>query len=106
GGQPPAQKKSDATTGTNTDVASAPATQAPADAGAAPGGDQSTGGKTVEDVIVESPDGDPGKLIPGKGAPEKTFGSITVDKNGNVIDAGGSTQATAPAQDTAPAASA
>ncbi|RUW46302.1 tol-pal system protein YbgF [Mesorhizobium sp. M8A.F.Ca.ET.021.01.1.1] len=106
GGQPPAQKKSDATTGTNTDVASARATQAPADAGAAPGGDQSTGGKTVEDVIVESPDGDPGKLIPGKGAPEKTFGSITVDKNGNVIDAGGSTQATAPAQDTAPAASA
>ncbi|MBZ9994973.1 tol-pal system protein YbgF [Mesorhizobium sp. BH1-1-4] len=103
GGQPPAQKKSDATTGTNTDVASAPATQAPADAGAAPGGDQSAGGKTVEDVIVESPDGNPGKVTSGTGAPEKTFGSITVDKNGNVIDAGGSTQATAPAQDTAPA---
>ena len=106
GGQPPAQKKSDAATDTNTDVAAAPATQAPADAGTAPDGNQSTGGKTVEDVIVESPDGDPGKVIPGTGAPEKTFGSITVDKNGNVIDAGGNTQAAAPAQDTAPATSA
>ena len=103
GGQPPAQKKSDATTGTDTDVAAAPATQAPADAGAAPGNDQSAGGKTVQDVIVESPDGDPGKVIPGTGAPEKTFGTITVDKNGNVIDAGGNTQSTAPAQDAAPA---
>jgi tol-pal system protein YbgF len=106
GGQAPAapKKKSDATTtDTNTDVAAAPATQAPADAGAATGSNQSTGGKTVQDVIVESPDGDPGKVIPGTGAPEKTFGSITVDKNGNVIDASGNTQATAPAQDTAPA---
>ncbi|OBQ63678.1 tol-pal system protein YbgF [Mesorhizobium erdmanii] len=105
GGQAPAapKKKSDATTDTNTNVAAAPATQAPADAGAAVGSDQSSGGKTVEDVIVESPDGDPGKVIPGRGAPEKTFGSITVDKNGNVIDAGGSTQSTAPVQDTAPA---
>lgn len=105
GGQTPAapKKKSDATTDTNTDVAAAPATQAPADAGAAPGSDQSTGGKTVEDVIVESPEGDPGKVIPGTGAPEKTFGSITVDKNGNVIDAGGNTQSTAPTQDAAPA---
>jgi len=108
GGQTPAapKKKSDATTDTNTDVAAAPATQAPVDAGAAPGGNQSAGGKTVEDVIVESPDGDPGKVIPGTGAPEKTFGSITVDKNGNVIDAGGNTQSTAPVQDTAPAAGA
>ncbi|MFB9981885.1 tol-pal system protein YbgF [Mesorhizobium kowhaii] len=98
GGQPPAQKKSDATTtDTNTDVAAAPATQAPADAGTAPAG---------QEVIVESPNGDPGKVIPGTGAPEKTFGTITVDKNGNVIDAGGNTQATAPAQDTAPAAGA
>lgn len=105
GGQAPAapKKKSDATTDTNTDVAAAPATQAPADAGAAPANNQSAAGKTVEDVIVESPDGDPGKVIPGAGAPEKTFGSITVDKNGNVIDAGGNTQSTTPAQDTAPA---
>jgi tol-pal system protein YbgF len=100
GGQPPAQKKSDATTttDTNTDVAAAPATQAPADAGTAPAAGQ--------EVIVESPNGDPGKVIPGTGAPEKTFGTITVDKNGNVIDAGGNTQATAPVQDTAPASAA
>jgi len=108
GGQAPAapKKKSDATTDTNTDMAAVPATQAPADAGAAPadaGAAASSGGKTVEDVIVESPDGDPGKVIPGTGAPEKTFGSITVDKNGNVIDAGGNTQSTAPTQDIAPA---
>ena len=95
GGQPPAQKKSDATTDTGTDVATAPATQAPAAAGTTPAAGQ--------DVIVESPDGDPGKVIPGTGAPEKTFGTITVDKNGNVVDAGGNTQATAPVQDTAPA---
>ncbi|TGQ67625.1 tol-pal system protein YbgF [Mesorhizobium sp. M00.F.Ca.ET.186.01.1.1] len=102
GGQPPApKKKSDATTDTNTDVAAAPATRAPA--GAAPADAASAGGKTVEDVIVESPDGEPGKVIPGTGAPEKTFGTITVDKNGNVVDAGGSTQSTAPTQDTAPA---
>ena len=93
GGQPPAQKKSDATTDTGTDVATAPATQAPAAAGTTPAAGQ--------DVIVESPDGDPGKVIPGTGAPEKTFGTITVDKNGNVVDAGGNTQA--PVQDTAPA---
>ncbi|MBZ9776416.1 tol-pal system protein YbgF [Mesorhizobium sp. CO1-1-8] len=106
GGQPPAQKKSDAATGTDNDVAAAPAIRAPADAGAAPANNQSAGGKTVEDVIVESPDGDPGKVIPGTGAPEKNFGTITVDKNGNVIDAGGNTQSTAPAQDTAPVAGA
>jgi tol-pal system protein YbgF len=99
GGQPAPKKKSDATPDTNTDVASAPAGQA--DAGAAPAA--AAGGKTVEDVIVESPDGDPGKLIPGTGAPEKTFGTITVDKNGNVVDADGTTQATAPGQDIAPA---
>ncbi|UVK42253.1 tol-pal system protein YbgF [Mesorhizobium sp. AR07] len=96
GRQPPAQKKSDATTtDTNTNVAAAPAKQAPAVAGTAP-----AGGQSVEDVIVESPNGDPGTVVPG--TPAKTFGTITVDKNGNVIDAGGNTQATAPVQDTAP----
>ena len=41
------------------------------------------------------------------GTPPKTFGTITVDKNGNVIDAGGNTQSTAPAAETAaPAAEA
>lgn len=105
GGQPASgkktdpQKKSDATTDSEQNVAAAPATQAPADAGNASGG-----GQTIEDVIVESPSGDPGTVIPGTGAPAKTFGSITVDKNGNVIDAGGHSQASAPAQ--APAAGA
>ncbi|MET3661519.1 tol-pal system protein YbgF [Aquamicrobium ahrensii] len=48
------------------------------------------GGSTVEDVIIDSGDGEPGKLIPG--APPKNFGTITVDKDGNVIDAGSGTQ--------------
>lgn len=107
GGQQPAgQKKSQAApaAGDNS-VAEAPASQAPADSGNQ-AASQSSGGQSVEDVIVESSNGDPGKVIPGKGAPEKTFGSITVDKNGNVIDAGAGTQATAPTQDAAPATSA
>lgn len=98
-GQPPAQKKSEATPqdgDTDNSVAEAPATQAPADSGA-----QSDGGQSVGEVIVESQTGDPGKVITG--TPPKTFGTITVDKNGNVIDAGGNTQATAPAEGAAPA---
>ncbi|TIQ97901.1 MAG: tol-pal system protein YbgF, partial [Mesorhizobium sp.] len=75
-------------------VAEAPATHAPANAGTPPAGDQSG------EVIVESPTGEPGAVIPG--TPPKTFGTITVDKNGNVIDADGNTQANAPAQNTAP----
>ncbi|RWP63002.1 tol-pal system protein YbgF [Mesorhizobium sp.] len=90
--QPREQKKSDATTNTDSSVAEAPATHAPADAGTPPAGGQ--------EVIVESPTGEPGAVIPG--APPKTFGTITVDKNGNVIDADGKTQAHAPAQNTAP----
>ncbi|RWC94653.1 MAG: tol-pal system protein YbgF, partial [Mesorhizobium sp.] len=95
--QPAEQKKSDATTKTDSSVAEAPAIHAPADAGSPPAGDQSG------EVIVESPTGEPGTVIPG--APPKTFGTITVDKNGNVIDADGNTQAHAPAQNTAPATS-
>ncbi|RWP37898.1 tol-pal system protein YbgF [Mesorhizobium sp.] len=90
--QPREQKKSDATTNTDSSVAEAPATHAPADAGTPPAGGQ--------EVIVESPTGEPGAVIPG--TPPKTFGTITVDKNGNVIDADGKTQAHAPAQNTAP----
>ncbi|TIM80720.1 MAG: tol-pal system protein YbgF, partial [Mesorhizobium sp.] len=74
--QPREQKKSDATTNTDSSVAEAPATHAPADAGTPPAGGQ--------EVIVESPTGEPGAVIPG--TPPKTFGTITVDKNGNVID--------------------
>ena len=99
-GQPPAQKKSEAAPqdgDTGNSVAEAPATQAPADSGA-----QSDGGQSVGEVIVESQTGDPGKVITG--TPPKTFGTITVDKNGNVVDAGGNTQAIAPAEGAAPAA--
>ncbi|RUW23322.1 tol-pal system protein YbgF [Mesorhizobium sp. M4B.F.Ca.ET.215.01.1.1] len=106
GQQPASQKKSDATpapnsdgnteSGTDNSVAEAPAKQAPADAG-----NQSDGGQSVGEVIVESQTGDPGKVITG--APPKTFGTITVDKNGNVVNADGNTQASAPAE-TAPAA--
>jgi len=101
-GQPPAQKKSEAAPqdgDTGNSVAEAPATQAPADSGA-----QSDGGQSVGEVIVESQTGDPGKVITG--TPPKTFGTITVDKNGNVVDAGGNTQAIAPAEGAAPAAEA
>ncbi|TIL28893.1 tol-pal system protein YbgF [Mesorhizobium sp.] len=90
--QPREQKKSDATTNTDSSVAEAPATHAPAHAGTPPAGGQSG------EVIVESPTGEPGAVIPG--TPPKTFGTITVDKNGNVIE--GNTQAHAPAQNTAP----
>lgn len=83
--------------GTDTDVAQAPAPQAPADTGA-----QDGGGKSVGDVIVESQTGDPGKLITG--APPKTFGTITVDKNGNVVNAESDPQAGS--QTEAPAATA
>ncbi|TGQ44040.1 tol-pal system protein YbgF [Mesorhizobium sp. M00.F.Ca.ET.216.01.1.1] len=94
GGQQPAeQKKSDASTNTDSSVAEVPARQAPANAGTPPASGQ--------EVIVESPTGDPGRVVPG--TPPKTFGTITVDKNGNVVEADGNTQATAPAQDTAPA---
>ncbi len=108
------QQKSDAGAGRDSNVAAAAPQQtpdtgasanaAPADAGAA--GD----GQSVEDVIIDSGNGDPGKVIPGTGAPPKTFGTITVDKNGNVVDAGGNggqdaapAQAAAPAQPAAPA---
>lgn len=100
--QPAEQKKSEAAPqDNNTDgsVAEAPATQAPADAGTTPADGQSVG-----EVIVESPTGDPGKVVTG--APPKTFGTITVDKNGNVVNADGTTQATAPAETIAPTAGA
>lgn len=92
--QPPEQKKSQAApqdNNTDSSVAEAPATQAPA---ATPPADGQSG-----EVIVESPTGDPGKVVTG--APPKTFGTITVDKNGNVVNADGTTQA--PAETTAPA---
>jgi tol-pal system protein YbgF len=85
-------------------------TQKKSDAAGTPGNSVAAapGGQSVEDVIIDSGTGDPGTLVPGNattnGAPPKTFGTITVDKNGNVIDAGGNTQSTTPA--TPPAANA
>ena len=88
----------DAGTGdAGTGVAEAPATQAPADAAS-----QNGSGKSVGEVIVESQTGDPGKVITG--TPPKTFGTITVDKNGNVVNTNADPQANAPAE--APAATA
>ncbi|MBN9269033.1 MAG: tol-pal system protein YbgF, partial [Mesorhizobium sp.] len=81
------QKKSDASSDTNRSVAEAPAAPAdngggqPADSqssGDQTATDQSGGGQSIQDVIVESSNGDPGKVIPG--TPPKTFGTITVDK--------------------------
>jgi tol-pal system protein YbgF len=98
-GAPAGQKKSDAGAGASS-VAQAPA------AGTAPTAQATADGQSVEDVIIDTGNGDPGTVVPGTGdgatgAPPKTFGTITVDKNGNVIDASGNTQSTTP--DTAPA---
>ncbi len=78
------QKKSDAG-GSGGSVAAAPGatTASPTTSG------DIAGGATVEDIIVDSGDGEPGKVIPG--APPGNFGTITVDKDGNVIDAGAGT---------------
>ncbi|MHA6642962.1 tol-pal system protein YbgF [Mesorhizobium sp. A623] len=99
-GAPAGQKKSEAGAG-NTSVAQAPVAAQPPAAGQPP-----ADGQSVEDVIIDSGTGDPGTLVPGSGtaaagagatgAPAKTFGTITVDKNGNVVDAGGNTQSTTP----------
>ncbi|CAM5411626.1 Cell division coordinator CpoB [Mycolicibacterium aubagnense] len=99
GGGAAPQKKSDAATGGNS-VAQAPASaapSAPATAGAGssgqtqsasqapqPGGQSDTGDQ-VGDLIIDSGNGEPGKLVTGK--PPASFGTITVDKNGNVISA-------------------
>lgn len=87
GAAPASQKKSDAGAATDSSVAGA-ATEEPSTSG------DLTGGSSVEDVIIDSGTGDPGQVIPGTGTPPKTFGTITVDKNGNVIDAGSNTQST------------
>ena len=91
-------KKSDAATG-NSSVAQAPAAtppKVPATAGTHAAGtsqtaaqpqpaDQASSGDQVGDLIIDSGNGDPGKLVPGQQS--KSFGTITVDKNGNVVTA-------------------
>lgn len=104
GGQAP-QKKSDASGAGNKAVASAPASQGSSGQDSSGQEASASSSDPVGDVIIDSGNGDPGKLITG--APAKTFGTITVDKNGNVVDAGGtqSTTAAAPATGTTAAGS-
>ncbi|PLP60051.1 tol-pal system protein YbgF [Mesorhizobium loti] len=100
GGGAAPQKKSDAAPGGGSSVAQAPASaapSAPAAAGAHPSGQTQSAsqapqpggpgetGDQVGDLIIDSGNGEPGKLIPGE--PSKSFGTITVDKNGNVVSA-------------------
>ncbi|WP_315924663.1 tol-pal system protein YbgF [Mesorhizobium sp. SP-1A] len=99
------QKKSDASgSGNDRSVAQAPAgasqangaSQSPAASAAPSGGAASSADEqSIGDIIVDSGNGEPGKLI--HGAPPKSLGAITVDKNGNVISADPSSQAAAPA---------
>ncbi len=86
GGQQP-QKKSDASGAKDTTVAAAPAATEPASRPAGATAGASASSDPVGDVIIDSGNGEPGKLITG--APPKNFGTITVDKNGNVVNAGG-----------------
>lgn len=107
GGSGAPQKKSDAGTTDNSRMAAAPAVQPPAAAqqpvttGTADAPPQPSG-QSVEEVIIDSGDGEPGQVI--KGNPSQTFGTITVDKNGNVVDAGAGDQSSAAPPAQAPAA--
>jgi tol-pal system protein YbgF len=100
------QKKSDAGGATERNLAEAPAAPAAGNAdqtaSAQPSGENSS--DPIGEVIIDSGNGEPGKVI--QGAPAKTFGTITVDKNGNVVDAGQSASTGAPAATTAPPAKA
>jgi tol-pal system protein YbgF len=99
------QKKSDAGGATDRNLAAAPT--APATDNDQTASAQSSGqaapdrssSDPVGEVIIDSGNGEPGKVI--QGTPPKNFGTITVDKNGNVVDAGQS--ATAPTGTAAPA---
>ena len=91
GGNQGTQKKSEATGATGSKMAEAPAQ--PVDEGtqtaSAPPGQSDRAGQSTDEigeVIMDSGNGDPGKVV--RGTPPKTFGTITVDKNGNVVDAG------------------
>ncbi|WP_378947439.1 tol-pal system protein YbgF [Mesorhizobium sp. ANAO-SY3R2] len=105
------QKKSDASGNSNSSIVEAPAAPQPdtthqtaATGTSAPAG----GGQSVEEVIVESGTGEPGQAAPdGTGTPPTTFGTITVDANGNVISTTTDEHASSDqtAQPAAPAAS-
>ncbi|OQM75117.1 tol-pal system protein YbgF [Manganibacter manganicus] len=81
GGGQGGQKRSDASDKTDRSIATTRTDNGTAAA--------SSGGQTLEDIIGS------GEGEAGKGAPPKTFGTITVDKNGNVVSTGGNPQADA-----------
>jgi tol-pal system protein YbgF len=93
------QKKSDASGAAGTDVARAPDASLPAGQQTDATAEASASSDPVGEIIVDSGDGEPGRVITA--APPKTFGTITVDKDGNVISSGA--QATAPAANDAAA---
>lgn len=96
------QKKSDASGKTNSSIVEAPTAPQPGGTQAATASAPAAGGHSVEDVIVESGTGEPG--AGGTGTPPTTFGTITVDANGNVVSDTSNPQAAAPAQPNAPVA--
>ena len=90
------QKKSDASGKTNSSVIVAPTMpqHGPAQTATAPVASTNS----VEKVTTEPDTGEPGAVAGSTGAPPKTFGTITVDANGNVLSDTVNPQATAPAQ--------
>ncbi|MBT1157678.1 tol-pal system protein YbgF [Aminobacter anthyllidis] len=97
------QKKSDATGKTNSSIVEAPTAPQPGAAQTATA--PAAGGNSVGEVITESGTGEPGAVTGGgTGAPPTTFGTITVDANGNVVSDTANPQAAAPAQPQAPVA--
>ncbi|PWK63571.1 tol-pal system protein YbgF [Aminobacter sp. AP02] len=97
------QKKSDASGKTNSSIVEAPTAPQPGETQTARATAPTASGQSVEDVIVESGTGEPGAVAGGTGEPPATFGTITVDANGNVVSQSASPQAAAPAQPKAPA---
>lgn len=98
------QKKSDASGKTNSSIVEAPTAPQPGGTQTARVAAPAAGGHSIEDVIVESPTGEPGAAASGTGEPPATFGTITVDANGNVVSQSASPRAAAPAQPKAPVA--
>ena len=96
------QKKSDASGKTNSSIVEAPTAPQPGGTQTAKVTPPPAGGHSVEEVIVESGTGEPGAVAGGTGEPPATFGTITVDANGNVVSQSANPQAAVPAQ--APAA--
>lgn len=95
------QKKSDASGKTNSSIVEAPTAPQP---GAAQTATAPAAGGSVGEVITESGTGEPGAVAGATGAPPTTFGTITVDANGNVVSESANPQAAVPAHPQAPVA--